>query len=371
MARFAGRGPGNVHRGVHALAERASAAYEGARATAQRFLERRHAEEIVFVRGATEAINLVARTFGQRAASGAGDEVLVTDHGAPLEHRALADAVRGEGRPPARRARRPTRASCRSTALERLIGPRTRLVAVTHVSNAIGTINPVRGHRRAGPRPRRPVLVDGAQAAAHLPIDVQALGCDFYVLSGHKCYGPTGIGVLYGRQRTARARCRPSWAAATWSASVTFEQHHLRRPRPTASRPARPTSEGAIGLAAAIDYLDGARIATPSPPTSRTCWPTRPSGLEAVPGLRLVGTARAGKAAIVSFVLDGRARPRRRDHRSTGRAWPSAPGTTAPSRCWTASAWPPPPAPRWRSTTPARTSTPSCGALATVKEVFR
>ena len=213
MSRFFAKDNANVHRGVHTLSERATDAYEGARAKVQRFLNAKDVSEIVFVRGTTEAINLVAQTYGKAHVT-PGDEVLITamehhsnivpwqmlcsDRGARLRVAPITDGgdlILGE--------------------LEKLIGPRTKLVAVTHVSNVLGTVNPIRqiveiAHAR-GAR----VLVDGAQAAPHLRIDVQALGCDFYAISGHKMYGPTGIGVLYGRseQRFTPPAPPPSPAA--------------------------------------------------------------------------------------------------------------------------------------------------------------
>ena len=164
------------------------------------------------------------------------------------------------------------------------------------------------------------MLVDGAQAAAHLPIDVQALGCDFYALSGHKCYGPTGIGLLYGRAELLSEDAAVPRAAATWSARVTFERTTYA-PVPHRFEAGTPNLEGAVGLAAAFDYLGGRSTAPPSPRTSRICWPTPPPRLEAVPGLRLVGRAR-DKSPIVSFVMEGvhahdvghHRRPARRRH---------------------------------------------------------
>jgi cysteine desulfurase / selenocysteine lyase len=299
MSRFAAAGRGNVHRGVHALAERTSAAYEGARATAQRFLRARHRQEVVFVRGATEAINLVARTFGQRHV-GPGDEVLVTT----LEHHSnivpwqmlceekgahlVAAPIDDDGQLPL-------------PALDRLIGPRTRLVAVTHVSNAIGTINPVAAIAELAHARGATVLVDGAQAAAHLPIDVQALGCDFYVMSGHKCYGPTGIGLLWGR-RELLDEMPPFQGGGDMVHAVSFERTSYADV-PSRFEAGTPNLEGAVGLAAALDYLAGAdRPAIFAHEQELLRYAT--SRLEAVPGLRLVGRAR-DKTAIVSFVVAG------------------------------------------------------------------
>ena len=237
LSRFYSKDNANVHRGVHYLAERATEEYEGARAKVHRFLNAGHASEIIFVRGTTEAINLVAQTYG-KAHVGAGDEVLITamehhsnivpwqilckDKGARLRVAPINDA--GE---------------LLLEEFEKLIGPSTRLVAVTHVSNVLGTINPIRrivemAHAR-GAR----VLVDGAQAAPHLKVNVQALGCDFYALSGHKMYGPTGIGVLYGRSELLE-EMPPYQGGGDMILSVSFEKTVYNKP-PTSSRPARPT----------------------------------------------------------------------------------------------------------------------------------
>ncbi|MDQ6785027.1 MAG: aminotransferase class V-fold PLP-dependent enzyme, partial [Actinomycetota bacterium] len=194
---FYSRDNANVHRGVHYLSERATEAYEDARAKVQGILNAAHAEEIVFTRGTTEAINLVAQTYA-RTRLGEGDEVLITamEHHSNIVPWQMVCAERG-----ARLRVAPINdaGELLLDELERLIGPRTRLVAVTHVSNVLGTINPIRRITEIARARGARVLVDGAQAAPHLDIDVQALGCDFYALSGHKMYGPTGIGVLYGR----------------------------------------------------------------------------------------------------------------------------------------------------------------------------
>ena len=202
----------NVHRGVHYLSERATEAYEGARAKAQGFLNAAHAQEIVFTRGTTEAINLVAQTYA-RTHLGEGDEVLITamEHHSNIVPWQMVCAERG-----ARLRVAPINdaGELLLDELERLVGPRTRLVAVTHVSNVLGTVNPIRRITEMAHARGARVLVDGAQAAPHLGIDVQAMGCDFYALSGHKMYGPTGIGVLYGRSELLE-EMPPTRAAAT------------------------------------------------------------------------------------------------------------------------------------------------------------
>ena len=299
MARFARTGRANVHRGVHALAERANAAYEGARVTAQRFLRARHAQEVIFVRGATEGINLVARTFG-RSALGAGDEVLVS----ALEHHSnivpwqmlceetgahlIAAPITDDG-------------ELLMDDLEARIGPRTRIVAVTHVSNAIGTLNPIAAIAALAHARGAVLLVDGAQAAAHLPIDVQALGCDFYVLSGHKCYGPSGVGLLYGRAELLETM-PPFLGGGDMVRSVSFERTTYA-PVPHRFEAGTPPVEGALGLAAAFDYLGGLdRQAIAAHEQDLLAYAT--ARLESIPGLRIIGRARE-KTAIVSFVLEG------------------------------------------------------------------
>ena len=212
MARFFDQENANVHRGVHFLSERATQAYEGAREQVRRFLNARAASEIVFVRGTTEAINLVAFTFGRQRV-GPGDEVLVTE----LEHHSnivpwqMLCQERG-----ARLVVAPIddQGSLDLAALEARLSPRTRIVALSHVSNALGTVNPVKRVVELAHARGVPVVVDGAQGAPHLEADVQALGCDFYAFSGHKIYGPPASGSSTGRRTPAR-RCRPGRAAAT------------------------------------------------------------------------------------------------------------------------------------------------------------
>ena len=214
MSRFFLQENANVHRGVHYLSVRATEEYEKARAKVQGFLNAEHVEEIVFVRGTTEAINLVAQTYGKTQVR-AGDEVLISameHHSNIVPWQMLCEQTGAR----LRVAPIDDAGELRLDELERLIGPRTRLVAVTHVSNVLGTINPIRrivelAHAR-GVR----VLVDGAQAAPHLKVDVRALGCDFYALSGHKMYGPTGIGVLYGRRELLESMPMPVGPYILW-----------------------------------------------------------------------------------------------------------------------------------------------------------
>jgi len=300
VARFSRVDRANVHRGVHTLSQRATAAYEGARGAVQRFLNAREAREIIFVRGATEAINLVARSFGT-AVVAAGDEVLVTamEHHSNLVPWQMLCAERG-----ARLRVVPVTAEgdLRLPDVEAALGPRTRLFAVAHVANAIGTVNPIRALCELGRARGVPVLVDGAQAAAHRPIDVQALGCDFYALSGHKMYGPTGIGVLYGRAERLEAM-PPFMGGGEMVRSVSLDEGPRWAALPHKFEAGTPNIEGAVGLGAAADYLaaqDRAAIAA----HERDLGAYAIARIGAVPGVRLVGRARE-QAAIVSFVMEG------------------------------------------------------------------
>jgi cysteine desulfurase/selenocysteine lyase len=252
IVRFYETDNANVHRGTHALSDRATAAYEGARETVRRFLNARSREEIVFVRGATEAINLVAQSLGRRNV-GADDEVLITEmeHHAnlvPWQQLCLATGARLRVLPIT------DSGELRLDLLEKLLSPRTRLVALTHVSNALGTVNPVRQVIEVARRYDVPVLIDGAQAAPHIAIDVQELDCDFYTFSGHKVYGPMGIGVLYGRLSLLEAM--PPWqSGGDMVHRVDYEKTTFNDP-PYRFEAGTPNVEGAVGLAAALEFLD-------------------------------------------------------------------------------------------------------------------
>jgi cysteine desulfurase/selenocysteine lyase len=300
VAAFGRADRANVHRGVHALSERATAAYEGARAGVQRFLNAREAREVVFVRGATEAINLVAYSFG-RARVGEGDQVLATalEHHSNLVPWQMLCAERG-----ARLRVVPVTAEGELDLedFDAALGPRTRLFAVAHVANAIGTVNPIRELVARAHARGVPVLIDGAQAAAHLPIDVQALGCDFYALSGHKMYGPTGIGVLYGRAELLE-EMPPFLGGGEMVRSVSLADGPRWAALPHKFEAGTPNLEGAVGLGAAVAYLraaDRAAIAA----HERALAEYAAARIAAVPGVRLIGRAR-DRAAIVSFVMDG------------------------------------------------------------------
>jgi cysteine desulfurase/selenocysteine lyase len=298
LSRYYRKENANIHRGVHALSVDATEAYDDARDRVRRFINASEAREVVFVRGATEAINLVAATFG-RARVAAGDEIVIShmehhsnivpwqmlcdEKGARLRVIPITDA--GE---------------LRLDEYERLLGPRTRLVAVTHVSNALGTINPVESMVRTAHDRGIPVLVDGAQAVAHMRVDVQAIGCDFYVFSGHKVFGPTGVGVLYGRGPLLDAM-PPYQGGGDMIRSVTFERT-LYKDVPGRFEAGTPDIAGAIGLAAAIDYLtsvDLDRVAA----YERDLLGYGTEALAGIAGLRLTGTA-SNKAAILAFVIE-------------------------------------------------------------------
>ncbi|MGH9789933.1 MAG: SufS family cysteine desulfurase, partial [Candidatus Acidiferrales bacterium] len=299
IAHYYQSGNANIHRGVHFLSEHATEEHEKARGTVQHFLNAARPSEIVFVRGATEAINLVAQTYG-RTHVGAGDEVLIT----AMEHHS--NIVPWQILCEQKEARlRVAPISDRGEVLleefERLLGARTKIVAVTHVSNALGTINPVRRIVQSAHGWNVPVLIDGAQAAPHLQIDVQALDCDFYAFSGHKVFGPTGIGVLYGKSALLDAM-PPYQGGGDMISSVTFEKTTYNK-LPYKFEAGTPNVAGAIGLGAALEYVHGLgmeKIAAHE--TELLAYAT--GALEAVRDIRVIGTA-PEKAGVLSFVLDG------------------------------------------------------------------
>jgi cysteine desulfurase/selenocysteine lyase len=294
----------NVERGVHTLSQLATAAREQARETVRRFLNAPSAGEIVFVRGTTEAINLVAATWGQGGISpgniGAGDEILITG----LEHHSNLvpwQRLCEERGAILRVAPLDDRGEVRLDEFERLLSPRTRVAAFAHVSNALGTVNPVREMAAMARHAGAVVLVDGAQAVPHLTVDVQALGCDFYAFSGHKVYGPSGIGALWGRAELLAAM--PPWQSGGGMVhSVAFERTTYAPP-PHRFEAGTPFIEGAAGLAAALDYLTALGV------PAVAAWESEllalaTERLAEIPGLRIVGTARA-KAAVLSFTMAG------------------------------------------------------------------
>lgn len=289
----------NIHRGVHYLSEAATQAHEAARLTAQRFLNARQTREMIFTRNATEGINLVAQSFGRRHI-GKGDEVVITG----MEHHS--NIV-------------PWQLLCEQTGavlrvvpiaddgeliweeFERLVGSRTKLVAAVHLSNSLGTVNPVSRIVELAHQHGAAVLLDGAQAAYHFPVDVQALDCDFYVATGHKLYGPTGIGLLYGKAAHLE-EMPPYQGGGDMISSVTFEKTTYNE-IPYKFEAGTPHIAGAIGLGAAIKYLTGLgfdQVAL----HERELLAYATDALQQIPGLKLIGTA-PEKASILSFVMEG------------------------------------------------------------------
>lgn len=299
LRRYYETGNANIHRGVHALSERATRDYERARSAIQRFINAADHREVVFVRGTTEGINLVAQTFA-RAALHAGEEIVISG----LEHHS--NIV-------------PWQMLCEQTGAvlrvipindagellldeyRRLLNDRTRLVAVGHVSNALGTINPVKQIIELAHRWHIPVVVDGAQAVPHMAVDVQDLDCDFYTFSGHKMFGPTGIGVLYGKRMHLDAM-PPYQGGGEMIKSVSFERT-VYNDLPYKFEAGTPNIAGAIGLGAAVEYLRQVgmdKIAS----YEHTLLEYATYKLSRIEGLRIVGTARE-KAGVISFLLDG------------------------------------------------------------------
>ena len=299
LTRFYAAENANVHRAVHWLGERATEAHEEARASVARFLNAREPGEIVFVRGATEAINLVARTYG-RAHVAPGDEIVVSE----MEHHANIvpwQILCAEQGARLRVAPVTGRGQLDLDAYEALLSERTRLVSVVHVSNALGTINPVKEIVRMARDRGIPVLVDGAQAVAHLTVDVQDIGCAFYVFSGHKLFGPTGIGALYGASSRLEAMA-PYQGGGEMISSVTFERT-LYKPPPWRFEAGTPHISGALGLASAIGYLAGIGLDAVTA-YERELLTYATEALSSIDGIEIVGTADE-KAGIISFILDG------------------------------------------------------------------
>ena len=289
----------NVHRGVHSLSEQATADYEGARTKLRRFLNAASDSEIIFVRGTTEGLNLIAHSFGRQRV-GPGDEIVITamehhsnivpwqilceEKGARLRVAPINDA--GE---------------LLLNEFEKLLNARTRLVSITHVSNALGTINPIRRIVEMAHSRQIPVAVDGAQAAPHLKINVRELDCDFYVMSGHKMYGPTGIGALYGKAALLD-KMPPYQGGGDMISSVTFEKTTYNV-LPYKFEAGTPDIAGAIGLGAAIDYLNKIGLENVAAYEHELLDYTT-AAVSRVPGVRIIGMARE-KASVLSFVMEG------------------------------------------------------------------
>ena len=299
LHRFYTTGYSNIHRGVYQLSEQATNLYEGTREKVRRFINARSTREIVFLRGTTEGLNLLASSFGGGRVR-EGDEILITH----MEHHS--NIV-------------PWQLLCERTgaklvvvpiddtgaldmeAFERLLGPRTRIVSVVHVSNALGTVNPVKRIVQMAHAQGVPVIVDGAQAVPHMTVDVQDLGCDFYVFSGHKLYGPTGIGILYGRAELLEAM--PPWqGGGDMIRSVTFAKTTYAE-IPSKFEAGTPDIAGAIGLGTAIYYIESIGFETIGA-HGRELLDYGTQRLQEIQGLRLIGTA-PEKVAVLSFTMEG------------------------------------------------------------------
>ena len=299
LSSYYATGNANIHRGVYLLSEEATAAYDLARGKVQGLLNARAAHEIIFTRNSTESINLVAQSYG-RQNLGPGDEILITHmehHSNIVPWQLLCEQVG------ARLCVAPIDddGTLQLDEFQRLISPRTRLVAVVHLSNSLGTINPVQDIVRMAHARGVPVLIDGSQSVYHMPVDVQALDCDFYVFTGHKLYGPTGIGVLYGRESLLE-QMPPYQGGGDMIRSVTFDKTTYAE-LPHKFEAGTPHIAGAIGLGAAVDYLLSVGFeGIGRHEADLLAYGT--NALSEVKGLRLIGTS-PNKASILSFVMDG------------------------------------------------------------------
>jgi cysteine desulfurase / selenocysteine lyase len=289
----------NIHRGVHFLSERATEEFEAARRAVQSFLHAARPSEIIFVRGATEAINLVAQTYGRRHV-GAGDEILVT----AMEHHSNIvpwQLLCEEKRAKLRAAPINERGELILEEFERLLGPKTKMVALGHVSNALGSVNPVARVIKMAHAKNIPVLIDGAQAVPRMPVNVQELDCDFYVFSGHKAYGPTGFGVLFGKYALLEAM-PPYQGGGDMISSVSFEKTIYNKV-PHKFEAGTPDMAGAVGLRAAIEYLENLGMENIAAYEHELLSYATEAVCE-IPGVRVIGTAKE-KAGVLSFVIEG------------------------------------------------------------------
>ena len=288
----------NIHRGVHALSERATAQYEQAREDVRAFINAASTSEVIFTRNATESINVVARAWGD-ANVRAGDEILIT----AIEHHSNIvpwQQLCGRTGAVLKVAPIDDRGAVIVEAFEALLGPKTKMVAMTQLSNALGTVVPVQALTAKAKAAGATVLIDGSQAAYHFATDVQALGCDFFVFTGHKLYGPTGIGILWGREAVLEAM-PPFLGGGDMIASVTFE-HTTWNALPYKFEAGTPHISGPIGLAAAIAFVRRIGFeAIQAHESALLAYATR--ALEAVPGVTLIGTA-PEKASVLSFVME-------------------------------------------------------------------
>jgi cysteine desulfurase/selenocysteine lyase len=299
VSRFYSSENANIHRGVHYLSEQATAAYDAVRARVASFLNAASTAEIVFTRGTTEGINLVAQSWARNRLQ-PGDEILITE----MEHHSNIvpwQLVAGQTGAVVRAIPITDAGELELASFDRLLTERTRLLALTHLSNALGTINPV--HWMVARARERGIvtLVDGAQSAPHLPVDVQALGCDFFACSGHKLFGPTGVGVLYGRAELLEAM--PPWHGGGDMIETVTVERSTYAPPPARFEAGTPMIAEVIGLGAALEYIEGVgRAAIGSWEEDLLGYAT--DRVRELDGVRLIGTARE-KAAVLSFVVEG------------------------------------------------------------------
>lgn len=289
----------NIHRGVHALSERATGAYEGAREKVRDFINAASVKEIVFTRGATEAINLVAQSYA-RSNLQAGDEILISEmehHSNIVPWQLLCEQIGTV----LKVAPIDDKGEIIQEEFEKRLGPKTRLVALVHISNALGTINPIKHMVKLARDAGAVTLVDGAQAAPHAPVDVRDIGCDFYTFSGHKLFGPTGIGALYGREDLLEAM-PPYQGGGDMIKMVTFEKT-LYNDLPYKFEAGTPHIAGVIGLGAAIDYVNNIGLANIQT-YEKELLDYATQAVSSIDNLHLIGTAR-DKAGVLSFVLNG------------------------------------------------------------------
>ncbi|HXX64809.1 MAG TPA: cysteine desulfurase [Bacteroidota bacterium] len=299
MMRYYEEENSNIHRGVHYLSTRATEAYEAVRGKVQHFINAGHQREIIFVRGSTEGINLVAHSYGRTAVK-EGDEVLIS----AMEHHSNIvpwQILCQEKNATLRVIPMNDRGEIILEEYAKLLTPRTKIVSIVHVSNALGTINPVKEMVAMAHERGIPVLLDGAQAVPHMRVDVRDLGCDFYVFSAHKTFGPTGVGILYGTTKLLDAM-PPYQSGGDMIKSVTFEKT-IYNDLPHKFEAGTPNIGGGIGLGAAIDYMNEINLsAVGSFEHELLAYAT--AGVMEIPSLRIIGTARE-KASVLSFVIDG------------------------------------------------------------------
>jgi len=299
VARFDAESYANIHRGLYQLSQRATDAFEASRATVRQFLNAAEDREIVFVRGATEAINLVAQSYGRELLD-QGDEVLISE----MEHHSNIvpwQMICREKKAALRVVPMNDDGELLLDQVERLMNPRTKLVAITHVSNALGTINPVREIVKIARLHGVPVLVDGAQAVSHMPVDVQEIDCDFYAFSSHKVFGPSGVGVLYGKAPLLESM-PPYQGGGEMIRLVTFEKT-IYASIPHKFEAGTPNITGAVGLGAALEYVQSVGLSAVSA-YEQELLSYATEKLGRIPQVRIIGTAKE-KAGVLSFVIDG------------------------------------------------------------------